>query len=155
VAAREEEGDQLTVVAGGLEDHALDRTRGSFGFIDSFLHVFNVALAKRESTRIRSVNVSELGIVTPKVVEFVDAGSCRVSGYGTSDLVTINLADGKEQGRVGLPPGTRAIERTATRAILSDPLLDAWIVLDEHGTKVVPAADPGGPPRSTLSRLGE
>jgi hypothetical protein len=155
VAAREEEGDQLTVVAGGLEDHALDRTRGSFGFIDSFIHVFNVSLAKRESTRVRSVNVSELGVVTPKVIEFVSAGAVRVSGYGTSDLVTINLADGKEQGRVGLLPGTRTIERAATRAVLADPLLDAWIVLDAHGPRVVPVADPGVPARSALSRLGE
>jgi hypothetical protein len=78
---RDEEGGQRPSSPAALEDHALDRTRGSFGFIEiSFSpRIQRHALAKRESTRktsVRSVvNLSEVGSrPSPKVIDFVE---CR------------------------------------------------------------------------------
>src|SRR5581483_3101612 len=35
-------GGDLLIVAGGVEDHPLDRTIGAFGYIDSFLYLYRV-----------------------------------------------------------------------------------------------------------------
>jgi hypothetical protein len=151
VAAREAHG-ALTVVAGAVEDHPLDRREGSFGFIDSFVQVFRVTLASGEATRVASIDVTVRGIVTPKALS-LDDGAFRVAGYGTPDLVTLSLDGTRELRRVTMPPGARAFEGSDESTVAANPLLDAWIVVDREGTRVVPVVDPST--RSFESRLGE
>ncbi len=155
--ARETEGG-LLVVAGGVEDHPLDRHGGFFGFIDSFVYAYRVGDTKAK--RVAAVDVAELGVVTPKAVA-IDASvhdhlELLVTGYGsprglhlTLDSETLAKAD-----PIALVPGVRALERAGARVAMADPLLDAWVMLDERGgVQIVPVND--APPRSAASRLGE
>src|SRR5262249_7830864 len=47
---------EIVVAAGGIEDHALDRTGGSFGFIDSFVFVYLIDNDKH-AKRVAEINV--------------------------------------------------------------------------------------------------
>ena len=152
-----ETDDGLVVVAGGVEDHPLDRSRGFFGYVDSFVHAFRVSGS--EGRRIASVNVAEHGVVTPKAI-VLEAGRSEhlellVTGYGSLQALRLTLegAAPPQVAPVTLVPGTRSAERVGTRVVLADPLLDAWVLLDERGVHVVPVAD--APPRALASRLGE
>ena len=63
-----EEAPGVTLVAvGGVEDHPLDRTEGSFAFIDSFVTLYRVAAGS--AVKLAEVNTSALGAITPKVVK--------------------------------------------------------------------------------------
>lgn len=168
-----ETDDGLLVVAGGVEDHPLDRTSGFFGYIDSFLFAYRVRDAKVET--LATVNVSEHGVVTPKAVaiegvEPRDAGGrdrvdVLVTGYGSAAAVRVSLRGqrGKTEptaSALTLVPGLRALARSAARGsktvALADPLLDAWVLADERGAQVVPVPAIGNEaPRATASRLGE
>jgi hypothetical protein len=159
---------ELVLAVGGVEDHPLDRTGGSFGYIDSFVFFFRVAAGSRAAERIAAINVSALGVVTPKALLFraVSGGfEARVAGYGSDRLLTIALG----------PPGSSASPRTATRPLFpgiasiaagpgdtivgADPLLDAWIGIETTGDApfLVRAEEAGEhPPEPTpTSRLGE
>ena len=154
--AKETDGG-LVVVAGGVEDHPLDRHEGFFGYIDSFVHAFRVSGV--QSRRVASVNVAEHGVVTPKAI-LLDAAvndhlELLVTGYGSPQALRLTLEGGAPPtvAPVTLVPGTRSAERVGGRVVLADPLLDAWVLLDERGVHVVPVAD--APPRAVASRLGE
>ncbi|WP_394824943.1 hypothetical protein [Pendulispora albinea] len=137
----------LLIAAGGIEDHPLDRTEGSFGFIDSFLFVLEAG------RRIAEINLSSHGVVTPKAVVIEGPGSFVVAGYGAPTIARVELAPG------GAPhvevtaslPGVRAIAKARGGWAGADPLLDAWVA----DGKAVPVADPAEAPRSTASRVGE
>jgi hypothetical protein len=78
------------VVAGGLEDHPLDRGEGFFGHIDSTLFLY-----EREEGALRrraELNLSELGVLTPKLVRFVAADRVLVLGYGSGRAAEIRVS---------------------------------------------------------------
>jgi hypothetical protein len=161
-----ETGDGLLLALGGIEDHPLDRRQGSFGYIDSFAYVYRLAPSPK---RVAAVNVSALGVVTPKVTRLTIDGTrvtLHTTGYGDVNVADLTWDD-PQPGADGLWPepkvATRAlVPGTASeaaldggRAILADPLLDAWVVDDGTAARVVPVPDPAAPARSVASRVGE
>jgi hypothetical protein len=176
VVTGEGQGEVLLAV-GGVEDHPLDRRGGSFGYIDSFLTLYRISTrGTLRATRTAATNLSELGLVTPKVVALARAASggveALVTGYGSSPLVTLSwrwppVAEPGARQRA-LAPGTTSVVRRADGALVfADPLLDAWLISDEKGevrTVPVPPAALGavaaGRPtsaseRDPLTRVGE
>jgi hypothetical protein len=163
-----DDGGDLVIAAGGVEDHRLDRTGGSFGYVDSFVWFYRITRGAREAERIAEINVSALGVVTPKalVLRAKDGGlEARVAGYGSDRLLTITLGS---KGSTTPPatttsallPGVAAmVAGEGDTIVAADPLLDAWLSLSNTNGAVisVPAADPGEhPPAPTpQSRLGE
>jgi hypothetical protein len=152
----------LLLAAGGVEDHPLDRRKGFFGYIDSFVYVYRMQDTSFE--KLAALNVSEQGVVTPKAVSVrSEAGRVEllVTGYGSASGLRIDLRNGEPavMTKVPLVPGIRALEhasRTATGAAMADPLLDAWVLADARGVRVVPVPEPVPPPaRASRSRLGE
>ncbi len=159
-------GGDLVLAAGGVEDHPLDRSGGSFGYIDSFVFFYRIARSARVAERLAAINVSALGVVTPKalLLRAKDGGfEARVTGYGSSPLLTITLG----------PPGSSALPTTTTTTLVpgiaaiaagdgdtivaASPLLDAWIGAADGAVVTVPAEDPGEhlPSPTPTSRLGE
>ena len=131
------------IAAGGVEDHPLVRKDGGFGYIDSFLYVYELPSARR----LAEVNLSAEGVVTPKWLELEVAGAtARVTtaGYATALLaeIAVPLAGGAPVVTTHpfLPGST---DREAS------PLLDAWLV----GGEAVRV--PGTAPRTLESRVGE
>ena len=129
-------GGDLVLAAGGVEDHPLDRAGGSFGYIDSFVFFYRIARGARAAEQIAAINVSALGVVTPKAILFraVNGGfEARVAGYGSDRLLTIALGPLGSSGSPGtasaeIVPGLAAIAAGSGGAIVgADPLLDAWV----------------------------
>src|SRR5262249_19120777 len=87
------DGNTLLIAAGGVEDHPLDRTIGAFGYIDSFLFLYRVDMLRRETTREAAINLSELGVVTPKAITLETSPSVIViaTGYGSDKLVRLEF----------------------------------------------------------------
>ncbi|HEY3493394.1 MAG TPA: hypothetical protein VGK73_01860, partial [Polyangiaceae bacterium] len=80
-----ENGDELVVGAGGVEDRPLERRDKVFGYVDSFAYVYRVD-AGGKLARSAERNLSELGVVTPKVARFERRGgraSLTLLGYGS------------------------------------------------------------------------
>ena len=151
----------LLVAAGGVEDHPLDRRGGFFGFVDSFVYAYRVG--ERTVEKLGAANVSQHGVVTPKAVA-IDGGEgdrvdLFVTAYGSPTGLRLGLRGSGEPtvAAVALVPGIRALDRigaSSTRSTaMANPLLDAWVLLDERGLRVTPIS--GEPPRATTSRLGE
>ena len=83
-------GGGLRIAIGAAEDHPLDRTIGAFGYVDSFLYLYDVDLDARRATRIAAVNLGEHGVVVPKVL-LLSGATVRVSGYGSDKLLQLSL----------------------------------------------------------------
>jgi hypothetical protein len=164
----------LVVAAGGVEDHPLDRREGFFGYVDSFAYAYRVHDASFDTLAV--VNVSAQLVLTPKAIAIESSDDARVdllvTGYGSASGVRIGLhgADAPSLAPVALVPGVRALDRDLRAArggetiAMADPLLDAWVLADARGVRVVPVPEPSDaaasasattPPRSTASRLGE
>ncbi|WP_437874596.1 hypothetical protein [Sorangium sp. So ce513] len=167
--AIETEDGGLLIAAGGVEDHPLDRTGGSFGYIDSFVFLYRVAAGARpEVTRLAAVNVSEHGVLTPKAIALSAVpGSADVrviaTGYGgdrRAELVFRAPGAGSstapEVSTRPLAPGVAAMAALGGGAFAyANPLLDAWL-LDAGGEVVKrPVHDDGEDARSGEVRLGE
>jgi hypothetical protein len=126
--------DSLLIAAGGVEDRPLDRTIGAFGYIDSFLFLYRVDAAGRPPVREAAVNLSELGVVTPKAIVLkAEPLAVTVSGYGSDKLVDLAFSEGAARPpavRVQtFVPGTSAVVAIdEARLVFADPLLDAWVV---------------------------
>jgi hypothetical protein len=142
--------DGLVVLAGGVEDHPLDRRGGFFGYIDSFVYAYRIQAGRVE--RVAAVNVAELGVVTPKGVALDGDLHAIVTAYGSAVGARVDLRSGKAEP-LALVPGVRSLDREGDRAVFADPLLDAWIAWDGAKTRAVPVA--GEAPRAAASRLGE
>jgi len=93
-------GDNLLIAAVGVEDRLLDRTRGEFGYVDSFLFLYDMPLRGSKSLsppgsgsprRFASWNLSAQNIVTPKAVRFE---------HGTNGLEVWVLAFGSDRGAI-------------------------------------------------------
>ena len=159
---------QLLIAAAGVEDHALDRSDGSFGYIDSF--VFSYLLPKAGALRpLWRKNVSELGVVTPKApLLSVEGTQARlfVSGYGSDRALQLYFeASSESEPRVQSEPffpGTAAALRLPSGEIaLADPLLDAWLLRTSGGRtqrsrpSCVSVTAEQAPLATTEERLGE
>ena len=158
---------QLLLAASGVEDHALDRSQGFFGNVDSFVfcYLLPTSGAIRELWR---RNVSELGVVTPKApLLFVAGGQARlfVAGYGSDRALQLYFeptspADARVQSEPFLPGVAAALALPSDEIALADPLLDAWLLRPAAGERTEPAAiipvtAEQAPLASTEERLGE
>jgi hypothetical protein len=152
----------LIVVSGGVEDHPIDRTQGSFGFIDSFVFLDRIAKGATAATHLSEVNVSELGVITPKSLDLRESAggvvSAFVAGYGGTQLaeLTWSSGDAKAVARTfEVPPGiARTTPAEGNALAFADPLVDAFGVLRDGAASLVPVAAPAAA-RTSDSKLGE
>jgi len=161
-------GRGLWVAVGGVEDHPLDRTEGSFGFVDSFVTLYRID--GDVATKRAEVNTSALGLVTPKALYLRRDGAghvvLTVAAYG-SDRLAVLAWDETALGADGLPaeasiamrtlpPGSASIDRLPDGSFaVANPLLDAWLRVGPERVDVVPVDDAPSAKRSADSRLGE
>jgi hypothetical protein len=154
--------DGLLLAAGGIEDHPLDRTGGSFGFIDSFVFLYRLARGALAFERIAAVDVSAHGAITPKALllraEPDGGATVTAAGYGGDRLVVLTFPAGLRGDPAvatrAILPGAAAMAGDGDALVLADPLLDAWLRVD--ASPAVPAPVPDAvPPRGAASRLGE
>lgn len=162
----------LLIAAGGVEDHPLDRTGGSFGFIDSFVFLYRIAPGAGVAVRVAEINASSQGVLTPKSLVLRSSGagelSATVSGAGGDRLLEIAWgADLKAPPALttrGMPPGAAMITAGADGTfglVFADPLLDGWGRIQPGAPAAEPlvsVTEPLGslpPPRSSASRVGE
>jgi hypothetical protein len=153
-----EDGGSLVIAVGGVEDHPLDRTQGSFGFIDSFATLYRVSHGHAD--KIREENMSALGLVVPKALRLwrdpQDRLELAVAAYGSDRLAVLDVTGGQPTMTSELPPGSATLERLSDGSfVIANPLLDAWVRKSAHGTDVAPVPDEESAPRSIDSRLGE
>ncbi|WP_433926745.1 hypothetical protein AB3662_27960 [Sorangium cellulosum] len=167
--ALETEGGGLLLAAGGVEDHPLDRTGGSFGYIDSFVFLYRVATGARpEVTRLSAVNVSEHGVLTPKAISLSavpGAADVRViaTGYGGDRRAELlfraspaGLSPAPEVSTRALVPGVAAMVALGDGAFAyANPLLDAWLLDAGGALEKRPVPDGGDDARAEEVRLGE
>lgn len=131
------------VVAGGVEDHPLDRRQGFFGYVDSFVYGYryaNGALRPRFA-----LNVSEHGLIVPKAVA-ISKDEVLVTSYGGTKALRVSR-EGRVLAQFDYPPGATAL----ADGVAANPLLDAWVTRD----RIVPVPDDAARPRSDRDRLGE
>jgi hypothetical protein len=153
-----DDGDSLIVAAGGVEDHPLDRTQGSFGFVDSFATVYRIAHGRVD--KIREENTSALGLVTPKALALSRDPSGRlelaVAGYGSNGLAVLDVDGNRPTITSQLPPGSATLERLQDGTfVIANPLLDAWVRRSPVDTAIVRVPDESAAMRSMDSRVGE
>lgn len=159
-------GDELFVAAGGVEDHPLVRKDRVFGYVDSFVYLYSlrataaggegaVDAAQVSLTRRLATNVSELGVITPKVVSLESREGAPVVlalGYGSDVAVELGLT-ASPSVRASVP-GCAALAVTDGRHLCANPLFDAWVELDAtprfHAARGAEPRDP-----SPNERLGE
>ncbi len=147
---READGG-LLVAAGGVEDHALEREDGGFGYIDSFVYLYRLAPGAPAATRLAAINTSALGVVTPKWLA-LRGTTVTTAGYASASLVTLAWRDFASEPTVTraewLPGTTAAVLADDGSIVAANPLFDAWVT---DPSKVTPIAGP----RPVTSRLGE
>ena len=138
----------------GPEDKPLDRSRGFFGNIDSFVFV---SLAGKKPL---AINVSDHGVVLPKVIikePWLDGFQLKVWGYGGFNQATISMeGDGSVYWveTKPFPPGaSHVLTLGEDEYFASNPLLDAWVVQSGDSVQVIPVADDDS--RTWESKLGE
>jgi hypothetical protein len=155
----------LWLVVGAVENHPLDRTQGSFGFIDSFVVLYRIA--NGVATEVSEVNTSAYGVVTPKALHLtrLASGGIQVvaAAYGSGRLALIDWAD--DRGALppavrtqSIPPGSAMIEAAGDGSwLMADPLLDAWVRARPGigDSEIVPVDDEQSRARSVDSKLGE
>jgi hypothetical protein len=160
--AAERSGERLVVALGGVEDRPLHRGVHGFGYIDSFAYVYDLDVANRmKVTARRAVNLSELGVVTPKwlsVHAWLDGSvAVEAAGFGSDARATLHWAahaDAPEVETHALPPGTVAVAPREGGFIAANQLMDAWALCDAAGVTLVPVPD-DAPARSAEQRTGE
>jgi hypothetical protein len=157
MSARVQDG-KLLIAVGGVEDRPLARDDGGFGYVDSFAFVYEVGAQAR---RLAAINVSELGVITPKWLELhaseTDGVSLTVAGYASDRLATLrwaagNLTRAPQVQTRAFVPGTTSSARTRRARIAANPLLDAWIFDDGERVRSIPLERA---PRSPESLVGE
>ena len=156
-------GGRTLVAAGGVEDHPLERREGGFGYIDSYLYLYE--LTDAAPRRLGAVNLSAAGIVTPKWVRLELAGPGAVvhtAGYATDSIATVSWRSVRRPRRpVGgdPPPGAghhRLVAGERGGAGARRQPAPRRVDRRRRRAGVVPAAGAAGaPPRSVESRVGE
>ncbi|MBV1857890.1 MAG: hypothetical protein KUG77_05715, partial [Nannocystaceae bacterium] len=151
VAPRTVEGT-LELALAGVEDRALDRSEGGFGYIDSF--VFHVRLEGSTLRRTAAVNVGAHGVVTPKHAAW-RGDTLWVTGAGADAIARVRLfGEGPTVEAWKVPAGLGAFAMHGSEVLAADPLLDQWVFLDaEHRSTLVPID--ANDTRSEAVRVGE
>lgn len=151
------------IAAGGVENHKLDRSDGAFGYIDSFLYLYTWSEGE-QAKKIREVNVSEHGIITPKavVIEKAEPGqiSIRVSGYGGFQLGRAifrgDAYNSIEFKSIAMVPGISDLAYgSEDRWAAANPLLDTWILGSKDSQRMVKAEQSKKSEPPDRRRLGE
>lgn len=160
------DGEGLRIAIGGVEDRPLDRTGGEFGWVDSFVFLYSFQQPGTEPGLIASKNVSELGMITPKVVRFRDrnvpTSTIFAAGFG-SGVITELERTGETFEPVesrNVPPGTTDFtfgEGGLTGLTLANTLVDAIYSLSPstHSADMTPSYRPSSTTRNPLNFLGE
>lgn len=144
-------GGTLELAVAGVEDHPLDRTGGSFGYIDSF--VFHVRLSGGVLRRLGEVNVGAYGVVTPKAIAW-RGGEVWVTGAGGDALARIDFAADTSVESRPAPGGLGAFAWQGDTLLAADALLDRWVRFQPDGSwALVEIEGPDG--RTDDVRLGE
>ncbi len=150
--------DELLIFATGVENSALDRRGGSFGFIDSFLYVYGFA-PSRGLWLEHAIDTSEHGVVTPRAMDLrVGAGavSATVHGFGSPRSLRAELREGATPRVDSSPrwPGTADVVRVGAATLSANSLLDAWVV-ERPGETPKVFRETSRDRRACLERLGE
>lgn len=163
------DGEAL-ILAGGVEDHPLDRRGGFFGYVDSFIYLYRFSNGSLRRTG--AINVGEHGLVVPKAVVFdlpwhpqerrllrTDVPfRAIVTGYGSEKalrLVWRNGADAPPDVEpIAARPGISSLVALRGGLVGADPLLDEWVAFvgDDVATARVSSATDE---RTARERLGE
>ncbi len=158
----------LLVAVGGVEDHPLDRTEGSFGFVDSFVTLYRIEHGA--ALKLTEVNTSALGVITPKALVLTRVApetlELAVAGYGSDRLAFLRWKspvtarpthlDNPTVELRPIPPGAAMMEGLPDGTFaVADPLLDAWLRVGRTGSAIVHVEDEASLGRLPLSRLGE
>src|SRR5258708_7264369 len=149
----------LTLAAGGVEDHPLDRRGGFFGYIDSFVFLYRVGAAAHLVQPLGAVNVSAHGVITPKAIALEvngDRAEVTAIGYGGERGVRLVFeGDASTAVEFAVPAGIRAMGAGArSDRVMPDPLLDAWVILRDDSATLVPIED-AFDSRTRAEKLGE
>jgi cytochrome c peroxidase len=133
------------LVAGGVEDHALDRREGFFGYVDSFVYVWFRRAGETGFARTATINASERGVVVPKAIALSPGPRgprAIIAAYGSARALELAWRAGAAAPpsieAVDALPGVSAIVRLPDGATLAaSPLLDAWIRADASGARAI------------------
>ena len=156
--------DRDLLVAGGVEDHPLERQGGGFGYIDSYLFVY--ALEDGRARRRAAVNLSAVDVVTPRWVHIEPrpgGALVRTAGHGSATLARMWIPEAGPPGSIETRPfwpGTTdwSPGPPGRPALAASGLLDAWLVDrggPERPARIAAPEPPGAPTRSLESRVGE
>lgn len=154
-----ETANGLRIALGAVEDHPLDRSGGEFGFVDSYLYVYDLPFRGNvPPRRVATLNLSALGVITPKALQFSD-GMITVTAFGSERLLRLT-ADGDDvrvAASTSVPAGTTDLDISPGGTIvLANPLLDEVLVLPAGGSAGLARLSKFGVGnRSPESRLGE
>lgn len=158
------DGEAL-VVAGGAEDHPLDRRGGFFGYVDSFVYVYRWSARSGVLRRTASIDVSERGLIVPKAIGFAPDRTALVTSYGGAGALRLawprDLDAPPAVSVTTFPPGASAVARTERGFVAADPLLDAWVSIRDPApgqladVQVARVVDRAGDARTDRERLGE
>lgn len=155
----EQDGERLLALT-GVEDRPLDRSDGGFGYIDSFVFVYGLDPAQGIRKH-ATINVSELGVVTPKWSRWIpsETPTIELAGYATAELLRLRFDDFSKtpsiERQLALPGTTAAVALADHTLLAANPLLDGWLRLGpEDRVSLIPVADPRDD-RSFEERLGE
>jgi hypothetical protein len=136
-------GDDAWILAGGVEDHPLDRTGGFFGYVDSFVYAYRYVDSVKKGAggeaarleRASALDVSEHGSIVPKAIAFdpaADTPTALVTSYGAATALRVVLPEGHIE-KVTALPGDSALVATPRGFVGANPLLDAWVDFDREG----------------------
>ena len=154
-----ETANGLRIALGAVEDHPLDRSGGEFGFVDSYLYVYDLPFRGNvPPRRVATLNLSALGVITPKALQFSD-GMITVTAFGSERLLRLT-AEGDDvhvAASTSVPAGTTDLDISPGGTIvLANPLLDEVLVLPAGGSAGLARLSKFGVGnRSPESRLGE
>lgn len=136
----------LWLALGGVEDHPLDRSGGFFGHIDSFLFLYR-GVPEGTPERVDALNLSEVGVITPKAMVWTDEETLLVTGFGGEKAVRVRRG-GDEltvTEAVSWAPGANDLAVLSSGGIVAaNPLLDVWST-----GWTIPALEPVEGPRSS------
>lgn len=155
--------DGWILAGGGVEDHPLDRSDGSFGYVDPHVFVLHVTRCGADlcTRRIAAINVGEHGVVMPKWIDLEvvrNTAHLDIAGAGGEKMIRIDVG---LDGQVGTPvsidvaPGLRQLARVEGGWLGANPLLDAWVRIDEDGGHRIVRPPGEAPPREVEVRVGE
>lgn len=146
------------LVVTGVEDHALDRSDGAFGYIDSFAFVYDLEVSSEAlvAHRTATINLAASGVVTPKWVRWTDPGErFEVTGSGSERAAVVTLRPKTSVQTFEVPAGlTMVAGHLGDEALAADPLLDRWVRLGTGAWSLVDV-DADADSRDPLVRVGE